>query len=488
MIKMVRNHAICIIFAILVSIPCYCGFVSSKLFVHSKNLVSSSLLVSKHEQNSTYLKDPGVRAYPQQTPHSGRHFRPSHPSFHQSDYGVRRVLRKVLNPLRRKSRRNHSKRFMEGWYYRLTLPAYNVSFAFIFSIEDPNRYDEYIKSDFSLACAQVMGPNDEYVVQADKDHTKFWAWESQQALGCIFELQDESERSNQIEAIAPDDFSNRVKSGFQMLPNRLQGTINGHDGSRGGVMKGQGIPRTCDFDIHINPLSGWGDDENEDDTSGNRSNQKSTAGWLARYSIFEPHWQVTMADGRASGSVTWDGIEYNFTNAPFYAEKNWGGSFPSKWYWLQCNDFSGYTSADGASRLSLTAGGGIRKLPLGKTESLGMISVHYNGAFFEAVPWTSEMSWDVEPWGSWKFLGRCTSGERSFEVEVKAICEENGVVLRAPTKENGMVYFCRDSFYGNVSMSLFKLVWDDKINDYIRGETLIDAAFSRNAAVEIGGG
>lgn len=221
---------------------------------------------------------------------------------------------------------------------------------------------------------------------------------------------------------------------------------------------------------------------------GNKSNQKSTAGWLARYSIFEPHWQVTMSDGRASGSVTWNGMTYNFVDAPFYAEKNWGGSFPSKWYWLQCNNFIGYSSADGSARLSVTAGGGIRKLPFGKTESLGMVCVHYNGVFYEAVPWTSEMSWEVEPWGSWKFLGRCTTGTRKFEVEVTAKCKENGVVLRAPTEENGMEYFCRDSFYGNVFMSLFSLVWDDQLNDYVRCDCLIDAAYSSDAAVEIGGG
>ena len=47
-------------------------------------------------------------------------------------------------------------------------------------------------------------------------------------------------------------------------------------------------------------------------------NQKSTAGWLASYSVFEPHWQITMADARATGYVIWNGTKYEFTNAPFY--------------------------------------------------------------------------------------------------------------------------------------------------------------------------
>jgi tocopherol cyclase len=434
------------------------------------------------------LQDPGVRAYPQQTPHSGRHFRPSHPAFHSHDQNkLRRAIRSIMNPLRRKSRQNHSKRFMEGWYYRLTLPEENVSFAFIFSIEDPNRYDEKRKSDLSLACVQVMGPKDEYVVQADKDHTKFWAWESQQGLGCIFHWKDETEKNDEVEAISPQEFHTKVKTGFQFLPNRLQGIVNGHDGSLGGVMEGQGLPRKCTFDLNIRPLSGWGDDEIENHKK-KQSNQKSTAGWLASYSVFEPHWQITMADGRASGAVTWNDKKYVFVDAPFYAEKNWGGSFPSKWYWLQCNSFDGFTSADGSSRLSVTAGGGVRNIPFGRKENLGMVSIHHNGVFYEAVPWTSEVTWEVAPWGSWKFFGRCTSGARKFEVELIAECEEDGVVLRAPTKDEGMVYFCRDSFYAIASLSLYELIWDTEQNKYTRGKVIIDRAVSNSTAVEIGGG
>lgn len=33
---------------------------------------------------------------------------------------------------------------------------------------------------------------------------------------------------------------------------------------------------------------------------------------------------------------------YEFQDAPAYAEKNWGGGFPSKWHWIQCNSFDGW--------------------------------------------------------------------------------------------------------------------------------------------------
>ena len=216
---------------------------------------------------------------------------------------------------------------MEGWYYRLTIQEENISFTFILSIEDPGLTPE---SDLRLACIQVVGPEDGYLVQADRDTTKFWAWRKQQALGCNFEYKKElSDRATDMStALSPDEWKRSVQSGFQVMPNRLLGRVNGHDGSLGGVLDGQGIEGTCEFDVSIKPVCGWGG--KGDDT------QKSTAGWLASYEVFEPHWQVTLADARATGFVVWNNTKYAFTNEPFYAEKNWGGALPSKWYWTQC--------------------------------------------------------------------------------------------------------------------------------------------------------
>lgn len=69
----------------------------------------------------------------------------------------------------------------------------------------------------------------------------------------------------------------------------------------------------------------------------------------------------------------------------------------------------------------------MRKIPLGQKEALGMVSVHYNGKFYEAVPWAGSMAWNVSTWGYWKLEGRCTTGPNPFEVEVIYECdpEEN---------------------------------------------------------------
>ena len=299
-----------------------CAFVqhSHRPTYQTKPPHNCNLSKINHEHD---LVDHKVQAYPQQTPHSGRHFLPSHPAY-QPKSRLKRFARKIVNPLRRHSNRIKDKRFMEGWYYRITLPEEKVSFAFIFSIEDPNPLRDG-NGELSLSAVQVMGPNDEYVVQADKDHRKFWAWQGSQALGCVFEYNDEHDENQNLEVITPQDFDKKVKTGFQMLPSRLQGKVDGHDGSLGGVLENEGMPRSCDFDMTIRPLSGWGDDDvvesHQAEGTKSKSIQKSTAGWLASYSVFEPHWQVTMADARATGHATWNGKRYDFEDVPFYAGK-----------------------------------------------------------------------------------------------------------------------------------------------------------------------
>ena len=58
-----------------------------------------------------------------------------------------------------------------------------------------------------------------------------------------------------------------------------------------------------------------------------------------------------MARGSASGWIEWGDRKYDFTNAPAYAEKNWGAGFPKKWFWVVATGFDGEPDA------SLTAVG-----------------------------------------------------------------------------------------------------------------------------------
>lgn len=34
------------------------------------------------------------------------------------------------------------------------------------------------------------------------------------------------------------------------------------------------------------------------------------------------------------GWIEWDGERFEFEDAPSYSEKNWGGGFPRKWFWV----------------------------------------------------------------------------------------------------------------------------------------------------------
>ena len=119
-----------------------------------------------------------------------------------------------------------------------------------------------------------------------------------------------------------------------------------------------------------------------------------------------------------------------------------------------------------------------------------MVTIHCDGVFYEAVPWTGSMEWDVDCWGKWILNGRCTSGKRLFEAEVRATCNQPGVTLRAPTQNDGLAYFCRDSFLADTTLSLWALRWDDDAKDYVRvdGPPIIDRATSKQGGVEVGGG
>ena len=430
---------------------------------------------------------------------------------------------------------------MEGWYYRLTLKDYEivgadsensdckkpVSFAFIISIEDAG----IASSDLRLACLQAIGPDDQYLVQSTKDDTKFWASKNVQSLGCTFETYNDNSTvyQNTATELDPAIWKESVRSGFQITDDstvrtapeqqskpRWMGRILGHDGSKGGVLDGQGIEGSVEFDFEVDPDSVCGYGGYTTDTSAKASSknatipkqdthaaakQKSTGGWLSSFPVFEPHWQVTIADALASGSVNWNGTEYKFKDQPFYAEKNWGDALPSKWYWTQCNSFDGYEG-----ELSVTAGGGVRKLPLGKEEELGMVAIHYKGQFYEAVPWKGNVEWNVSTWGEWNLYGdrleetinygsngaRTPRATPPFAAEIRYRCDPKelpGLVFRAPTPKQGMVPFCRDTFEADCELTLWELKRNEATNEFEKVEPpIIDRATSKEGGAEIGGG
>ncbi|KAL2612320.1 hypothetical protein R1flu_024012 [Riccia fluitans] len=332
-----------------------------------------------------------------------------------------------------------SRRFFEGWYFKVSIPKVEDSFAWMYTVAEPGALSNSTSSDdgnstgpkFHGTGAQVMGAKDQYLFQYDKTVRNFWGSRDELALGHTFV--PKFGKVPPICELEPEEFVNRVEEGFQVTPTWHQGFLR--DNGQSPHMK---TVDTIRWEYSTRPLYGWGD---------NGKSQKATAGWLAAFPVFEPHWQICMAAGYSTGWIEWGDERYEFEDAPSYVEKNWGGSFPLKWFWLQSNIFEGV-----AGSIALTCGGGRRGLPLipGAHENVALVGIHYCGKFYEFVPWTGTVEWDIAPWGSWKI----SAENKQYKVRVDAVCDVPGVYLRCPTVERGLTPLCQDTFFGKLRLQL----------------------------------
>jgi len=328
-----------------------------------------------------------------------------------------------------------SDRFFEGWYYRVTLQM-GETFAFMYSIEDPIGGKSH-----SGGAAQVLAPQDEYLCRTFPDVGKFWASKEVLSLGHW----GKTDLKIPPKQLKPTDFEQYIKEGYQATAQFNQGFI-----------QDPGTNNYCRWYYEIQPVYGWGNP---------KLPQQSTGGWLSYLPIFEPGWQILMAHGLATGYIDWNGKLYEFENAPAYGEKNWGRSFPQKWFWLNCNGFNNEPD------LTLTAGGGRRGV-LWWMESVAMIGIHYQGEFYEFVPWNAQVSWQIQPWGSWEMQAM----NQNYEVEIKGTTDLPGTPLRAPT-EQGLIFCCRDTMKGELTLKLRSR----------QGKTILTAS-SDLCGLEVGGG
>ncbi len=312
-----------------------------------------------------------------------------------------------------------SRRFFEGWYFRVTLPECGETFAFMYSIEDPRGGSPY-----SGGAAQILGPNDTYLCRTFPTINTFWAWSH--GLGLGHWRQWEKRKLSELVSptyLEPDRFDHLIHEGYQATATQHQGKLLIPSGA------------SARWQYQVQPIYGWGN-------SGDR--QQSTAGWLSSLQIFEPGWQVLMAHGLATGWIEWNSTRYIFTQAPAYAEKNWGGAFPQQWFWINCNNF------EQEPDLALTAVAGQRRV-LGWQESPGMVGIHYRGKFYEFVPWNAQVHWQVEPWGMWHIWAK----NQHYAVEVVGSTDRSPTSVRVPTAE-GLVFACQDTTHGYVEVKLWK--------------------------------
>ncbi|KAK3005419.1 hypothetical protein RJ639_016322 [Escallonia herrerae] len=390
----------------------------------------------RKESDSTLVYAPTPSNRDLRTPHSGYHFDGS------------------------------TRKFFEGWYFKVSIPEQRQNFCFMYSVENPvfrrklNRLEEAQHGPrFTGVGAQILGADDKYICQYTEESQNFWGSRRELMLGNTFRAQKDMQPPSK--EVLPQEFDRRVLEGFQVTPLWHQGFIQ--DDGRTSYAE---TVKTARWKYSTRPIYGWGN---------LGSKQKATAGWLAAFPVFEPHWQICMAGGLSTGWIEWDGERFEFENAPSYSEKNWGGAFPRKWFWVQCNAFNGATG-----EVALTAAGGLRQLPgLSENfENAALIGVHYGGIFYEFVPWNGVVNWEVSPWGYWYV----SAENERHKVEVEATTKDPGTTLRAPTSEAGLAPACKDTCFADLRLQL----WEKK-KDGSQGKLIVDTT-SNMAAVEVGGG
>lgn len=359
--------------------------------------------------------------------------------------------------------KNRANPFFEGWYYRLTLPPDqgNQTIAFMYSVQDPAPCSHPTAA--RGGAVQILGPDEQYFCRTLPDLSTFWAWSHQLGHGQRRNRNGDRD-SNGICDADPDGNRDADRGGKSdrcpnAIPEGYRVTATEHKGQ----FWEPGSDRLFRWHYTIDPVYGWGP----------KHRPQSTAGWLSQFQIFEPGWQILMAHGWATGwfeqgllshssRVRWD-----FERVPAYAEKNWGGAFPKKWFWLQCNAF------DQEPDLSCTAGGGIRQV-LGQAESVGMVGIHYQGTFYEFVPWNGRVSWHISPWGRWHMQAE----QSDYAVELMGHTTAPGVPVRVPTA-TGLEFCCRDTTEGHLRLKL----WCKDGSEF----RLILEAESNQAGLEVGG-
>jgi tocopherol cyclase len=308
---------------------------------------------------------------------------------------------------------NKDSRFFEGWYFRVTLPQEKQSFAFIYSIEDPLGGQS-----ISGGAVQILGIDEQYLCRSFPDVNQFWASKSRLELGHWRKTALKIRPQLLQSAI----FTRDILEGYQATSTLHQGYI-----------RDPGTDQDCRWYYEIKPIYGWGKPNLP---------QKATAGWLSYLPIADPGWQVLTAYGLASGWIEWNNQRYEFLDTPFYAEKNWGHSFPEKWFWINCNRFSD------ESDLTLTAVGTKRKV-LWWSELVGLIGIHYKGQFYSFSSLDSQLTWRVQPWGKWEMQAQ----NEYFTVKLLGTTQETGTWLRVPTAE-GLQFGCRDTTKGHLILEL----------------------------------
>ncbi|CAK7353276.1 unnamed protein product [Dovyalis caffra] len=306
-----------------------------------------------------------------------------------------------------------------GWYFKVSIPERKQNFCIIYTVENPAFQKKLSGLEVAQngprstgVGAQILGADDKFIFQHSEESQNFWGSRHELMLGNTFVVQ--KDKQPPTKEVPPQEFNGRVLEGFQVSPFWHQGFIR--DNGRTDYVK---TVKTARWEYSTRPIYGWGNVG---------SKQKATAGW-----------------------IEWEGERIEFKDAPSYSEKNWGGAFPRKWFWLQCNVFEG-----ASGEVALTAAGGLRQLP-GPADSqiyenAALIGVHFDGTFHEFVPWNGVVNWEISPWGYWYL----TAENETHLVELEARAKELGTPILVPTVEAGLAPACMDTCSGVLKLQMWE--------------------------------
>lgn len=316
------------------------------------------------------------------------------------------------------------KPFFEGWYLRLVTKSQG-SIALIFHVFDPHISRSIGTNQRQGVGLQVLTPSGSIILE-----------------------------NSDVSTFRGDSHELAIRNYFADSNDYFRLTAYGASGRASSPTKSDEISRIS-FDFDIFSEIGWGGIE------GYR--QFSTAGWLAAFPVFEPHYQVLISKGSTVGSMRverndGDEVHYDLDDATVYLEKNWGGAFPSKWWWIQANTF--------ASDLTVTSTAARRSIPLlGQDEEVALVGLHWNGEFlpFPNVEWTVQ-------WGSWQITGEY----KDYSVTLTGTCDSAGFPVNCPAT-TGMEPIAMETFKGTLRVQLF------------RNGSLVHGDSTDDACLEVGG-
>ncbi len=280
-------------------------------------------------------------------------------------------------------------RFFEGWYYRLTLPDRGVAFAFMHAIDDPHG-----TSPHSGGMVQVLTPDDRCLWRTLPDARAF------------------SARRDRLEL----SHWNRRGEGYSI-----------GEAHHRGHLRDPRTQSTCTWDFAIARPTPW-------------LQSRATMGWWSYFPIFEPGWQVLCLRAQAAGWVRWQGQTHHFRNGIVYAEKNWGRSFPQRWFWLQCSGFA--CDPD----LHLVAAGGIRET-LGHPTTVAMVGLLWRNRVVAWMPENSTIRCRIAPWGAWYVAAVAPHGS----IQLEGQCDRPPTAILVPTAA-GLRFACRDTSQGTIRL------------------------------------